>query len=95
MTSHQTLARLSERLLEDVHALYRTLRAAPELSMQEHRTAALIQQRGPRAVASAPGGRCMTQFLAGVSLHETMPAAIAFWGTAAGVLPPILASNLV
>lgn len=45
MTSHQTLARLSERLLEDVHALYRTLRAAPELSMQEHRTAALIQQR--------------------------------------------------
>jgi len=45
MTSHQTLARLSERLLEDVHALYRTLRAAPEPSMQEHWTAALIQQR--------------------------------------------------
>ncbi|MHA6628520.1 amidohydrolase [Pseudonocardia sichuanensis] len=32
-------------LQDDLHALYRGLHAAPELSMQEHRTAALIRRR--------------------------------------------------
>lgn len=36
---------LTDEDTEEMHRLYRTLHAAPELSMQEHRTAALIEER--------------------------------------------------
>ncbi len=36
---------VSPELRDELHALYRHLHAAPELSMQEHRTAALITER--------------------------------------------------
>ena len=39
---------LPEELREDLHALYRRLHRSPELSMQEHRTAALITERMER-----------------------------------------------
>jgi amidohydrolase len=45
MTVHPAPLEISTALQDDLHALYRGLHAAPELSMQEHRTAALIQQR--------------------------------------------------
>ena len=38
-------ATITDELREGLHELYRGLHAAPELSMQEHRTAELIQQR--------------------------------------------------
>ena len=38
-------ALVGEELREDLHALYRRLHAAPELSMQEHATAALVAER--------------------------------------------------
>ncbi|WP_028920920.1 amidohydrolase [Pseudonocardia acaciae] len=45
MTSLPVAAEISTELRDDLHELYRGLHAAPELSMQEHRTAALIEQR--------------------------------------------------
>lgn len=36
---------ITEELREELHHLYQALHAAPELSMQEHRTAELIEQR--------------------------------------------------
>ncbi len=40
-----TLPEISTELREDLHTLYRHLHGAPELSMQEHATAALIRER--------------------------------------------------
>lgn len=45
MASPTSIADISTELRDDLHELYRGLHAAPELSMREHRTAALIQQR--------------------------------------------------
>ncbi|MGR6964307.1 amidohydrolase [Geodermatophilus sp. URMC 61] len=45
MTSVTNGTRISPELRDELHALYRQLHAAPELSMQEHRTAALITER--------------------------------------------------
>ncbi|SNR94117.1 amidohydrolase [Blastococcus mobilis] len=45
MTSVTSGTRISPELRDELHALYRQLHAAPELSMQEHRTAALITER--------------------------------------------------
>ena len=45
MTVLPALPQIPAALQDDLHALYRGLHAAPELSMQEHRTAALIRQR--------------------------------------------------
>ncbi|MGH3585463.1 MAG: amidohydrolase, partial [Pseudonocardia sp.] len=45
MTVHAAAPVISPALQDELHALYRGLHAAPELSMQEHRTAALIQRR--------------------------------------------------
>ncbi|MFW6187581.1 MAG: amidohydrolase, partial [Actinomycetota bacterium] len=39
-----TTPRLTEELREQMHRLYRRLHASPELSMQEHATAELIEQ---------------------------------------------------
>ncbi|MEX5237041.1 amidohydrolase [Kocuria arenosa] len=40
-----TLPEISTELRDDLHTLYRHLHGAPELSMQEHATAALIRER--------------------------------------------------
>jgi amidohydrolase len=45
MTSVARETTISPELRDELHALYRHLHAAPELSMQEHRTAALITER--------------------------------------------------
>lgn len=45
MTPPASTSQLTDPLREDLHALYRTLHSAPELSMQEHATAALIRER--------------------------------------------------
>lgn len=45
MTTLPTAPEISTELQDDLHALYRGLHAAPELSMQEHRTSALIRRR--------------------------------------------------
>lgn len=45
MTSVTSDTRISPELRDELHALYRQLHADPELSMQEHRTAALITER--------------------------------------------------
>jgi len=45
MTSTASVVDSVPGLREDLHALYRQLHAAPELSMQEHRTAALVRAR--------------------------------------------------
>jgi amidohydrolase len=45
MASPSVAPEISAELRNDLHALYRDLHAAPELSMQEHATAALIRQR--------------------------------------------------
>jgi amidohydrolase len=45
MTSVTSDTRSSPELRDELHALYRQLHADPELSMQEHRTAALITER--------------------------------------------------
>ncbi|MGY1763383.1 M20/M25/M40 family metallo-hydrolase [Geodermatophilus sp. SYSU D00779] len=45
MTSVASGTVVPSELRDELHALYRHLHAAPELSMQEHRTAALITER--------------------------------------------------
>lgn len=45
MTSLTSDAQIPAELENDLHTLYRRLHGAPELSMQEHATAALIEQR--------------------------------------------------
>ncbi|MBO0847869.1 MAG: amidohydrolase, partial [Pseudonocardia sp.] len=45
MASPTSTAEIPPELRDDLHELYRGLHAAPELSMREHRTAALIQRR--------------------------------------------------
>jgi amidohydrolase len=45
MASPTITTEIPAELRDDLHELYRGLHAAPELSMREHRTAALIQQR--------------------------------------------------